>query len=153
MSLASADALSAARKHGDFDALIARIPYARFLGMQAQIRAAIPRFHLPFDQQLIGNARLPALHGGVIAAFMETAAQLHILWAQAETRIPKSIDFSIDYLRSGRAQDLWCECEITRQGRRVAQAQMRCWQADPSRPVALARAHFLLQDPDQDGSS
>lgn len=147
MSQATQAALQEAREHGDFSALIAHIPYARFLGMEAQLDEGSLRFQLPHQDQLIGNARLPALHGGVIAAFMENAALLHILWVQAETRLPKSIDFSIDYLRSARTRDCWAQCEVTRQGRRVAQAQVRCWQSDFDKPIALARAHFLLQEP------
>ena len=147
MSTGMSEALDRARAHGDLSALIGLIPYARFLGMQAQRVDDDLRFALPHQDALIGNARLPALHGGVVAAFMENAALLHVLWAQAETRLPKSIDFSIDYLRSARTRDCWAQCEVTRQGRRVAQAQVRCWQDDPERPIALARAHFLLQDP------
>lgn len=147
MSASMREALALAREHDDFSALIGQIPYACFLGMKAQRVGDVLHFALPHQDQLIGNARLPALHGGVVAAFMENAALLHVLWAQAETRLPKSIDFSIDYLRSARTRDCWAQCEVTRQGRRVAQAQVRCWQDDPERPIALARAHFLLQDP------
>ena len=147
MSVDMNEALDLARAQDDFSALIGQIPYARFLGMKAQRVDEVLHFALPHQDQLIGNARLPALHGGVVAAFMENAALLHVLWAQAETRLPKSIDFSIDYLRSARTRDCWARCEVTRQGRRVAQAQVRCWQDDPERPIALARAHFLLQDP------
>lgn len=147
MSTGMGQALDLARAQDDFSALIGQIPYACFLGMQAQRFGDELRFVLPHQDQLIGNARLPALHGGVVAAFMENAALLHVLWAQAETRLPKSIDFSIDYLRSARTLECWAQCEVTRQGRRVAQAQVRCWQDDPQRPIALARAHFLLQEP------
>ena len=147
MSARISEALDLARAQDDFSALIGQIPYARFLGMQARRVEDHVHFQLPHQDQLIGNARLPALHGGVVAAFMENAALLYVLWAQAETRLPKSIDFSIDYLRSARTRDCWAQCEVTRQGRRVAQAQVRCWQDDPERPIALARAHFLLQEP------
>ena len=61
-----------------------------------------------------------------------------------EARLPKSVDFSIDYLRSAGPEDCHAACELVRQGRRVAQVQVRCWQADMQRPIAIARAHFLL---------
>lgn len=142
-----------ARDRGDFSALSAGIPYAAFLGVDASLAGEQPRFRLPFRPDLVGNPALPALHGGVIAGFMESAAQLHLLLILDERRLPKSINFSIDYLRPGNAADCFADCEVMRQGLRVAQVQIRCWQWEAGRSseaparqrdVALARAHFLL---------
>jgi uncharacterized protein (TIGR00369 family) len=137
----------------DFGMLRARIPYSAFLDMQLIASGGALRFRLPFRADLIGDAALPAIHGGVIAGFMECAAQLHLLLTLPERRLPKNIDFSIDYLRSGNPADCFVDCEVMRQGRRVAQVQIRCWQhergaaegTEPrARDIALARAHFLL---------
>lgn len=147
-----------ARESGDFSALRGRIPYADFLGIDATVMDGQPLFRLPFRADLIGNPLLPAIHGGVIAGFMEGAAQLHLLLTLDERRIPKSINFSIDYLRSGNPVDCMARCEVTRQGSRVAQVQIRCWQLETQRSadaptrernVALARAHFLLASDDK----
>jgi uncharacterized protein (TIGR00369 family) len=138
----------AARERGDLSLLCARVPYAAFLGIEAVLEGGAPRFRLPYRPSLIGNTALPALHGGVVAGLMENAALLHLLLVLDERRVPKSIDFSIDYLRSAAAADLHAACEVARQGRRVAQVQIRCWQDEAApgrtREVALARAHFLL---------
>ncbi|WP_148715216.1 PaaI family thioesterase [Chitinolyticbacter meiyuanensis] len=133
-----------ARESGDYSAVIAAIPYARTIGMQMHVDAGEPRFVLPFAQSNIGNVLLPALHGGVIGGFLETAAILTLLTATETAGIPKVVDFSIDYLRSGRPVDLYARCEIVRQGKRVANVLMSAWQEDPQKPVASARAHFLL---------
>ncbi len=133
-----------ARESGDFLPLVACVPYAAWLELRSTLVDGAPRLQLPFRKQLIGNPATPSLHGGVIAAFMETAALLHLMLTLEEHRVPKSIDFSIDYLRTGRLADCHAACDVTRLGRRVAQVQIRAWQADESRPVALARAHFLL---------
>jgi uncharacterized protein (TIGR00369 family) len=101
---------------------------------------------LPFRPGLVGNPVLQAVHGGVIAGFLESAALMHLLLLLDEQRIPKSIDFSIDYLRSTHPEDSYACCAVERLGRRVAQVQIRCWQGDAAKPVALARAHFLLAD-------
>jgi uncharacterized protein (TIGR00369 family) len=136
-----------------FATLRTRIPYAAFLGTELLVEGAHHRFKLPFREDLIGDSTLPALHGGVIAGFMESSAQLHLLLALADRRLPKNIDFSIDYLRSGNAADTFADCEVMRQGRRVAQVQIRCWQyeraddavaAGRTRAIAVGRAHFLL---------
>ena len=140
-----AAARRAAREHDDLAPLRARIPYAGFLGIELRMADGAPRFHLPYRPSFIGNTVLPALHGGVVAGFMESAALLHLLLTLDEGRLPKSIDFSLDYLRSANAADCIASCELARQGRRVAQVQIRCWQG-ADREVAVARAHFLLTE-------
>ena len=144
-----ATARRAAREQGDFSLLRARVPYAAFLDVQVRLEGGAPRFRLPFRPSLIGNPALPALHGGAVAGFMENAALLHLLLLLDERKVPKAIDFSIDYLRSANAADAFAECVVARQGRRVAQVSVRCWQDEPGHPgrtreVARARAHFLL---------
>ena len=139
-----------AREHKDCGALLALVPYSAYIGLRIDLSdAAAPLLHLPYQPGLIGNPALPALHGGVVASFMESAALMHLLLMLDEQRVPKSIDFSIDYLRSAHAEDSYASCAVERLGRRVAQVQIRCWQSDPARPVALARAHFLLADDGQ----
>jgi uncharacterized protein (TIGR00369 family) len=147
MSQALMDARRAARERQDYEPLVRLVPYARFLGVQVAVHDGQPCSHLPFRPELIGNRTLPALHGGVTAAFMENAALLHLLLQLDEDRVPKSIDFSLDYLLSGRAEDLHAQCEVSRAGSRVANVVIRCWQSDPARPIALGRANFLLAAP------
>jgi uncharacterized protein (TIGR00369 family) len=120
------------------------IPYVAYLGIRLARGGEAPMFRLPFQYTLIGNPRLPALHGGVIAGFAETAATLHVIRTLDGSRVPKGIDFSIDYLRSGRPEDCFAACEVLRLGARVALVQVRCWQARPDQPIAIARGHFLL---------
>ncbi|MEC9362366.1 MAG: PaaI family thioesterase [Sinimarinibacterium flocculans] len=143
-----AEARRRAREHADFDGFVALVPYARFLGLRVEAQDGQLRMRLPYRRELIGNPALPALHGGVTAAFMENAALLHLLLRLDEDRIPKSIDFAIDYLLSARPQDCFAECEVTRAGVRVVHTQIRCWQDVPERPIAVARAHFLLSYPE-----
>lgn len=129
--------------------IVARIPYATFLGVALDEDAQGLVFRLPFQDRLVGNRSLPALHGGVVAGFMENAALLHLLHLEPQhIGIPKTIDFSIDYLRSAGPRESLARCEVTRLGRRVAQVQVRCWQDNPDVPVALARAHLLLNSDD-----
>ena len=144
MSTALTEARRLAQATGDCGTVIALLPYAQWLGVQMRLLGKQPQFNLPFARLLMGNPALPAIHGGVTATFMETAAILHLGLMLDETRMPKSIDFSIDYLRSAACVESFAACTVTRLGRRVAQVQIRCWQEDSERPVAVARAHFLL---------
>lgn len=131
-----------------FADVLAASPYAQLLGVQMTVADEDrPLFILPFRADNIGNDQLPALHGGVIGGFMETAAILHLVWLRETVDLPRTVDFAIDYLRAGRAQDLFAECSVTRQGKRVAHVQVLAWQDSRDKPVAVARAHFLLSEP------
>jgi acyl-coenzyme A thioesterase PaaI-like protein len=57
---------------------------------------------------------------------------------------PKGIDFSVDYLRSGRPEECFAQCDVVRLGGRVALVTVRVWQRSPELPIAVARGHFLL---------
>jgi len=80
-------------------------------GRATDLPAAVPR---EADRQ----SHLPALHGGVVAGFAETAATLHLIRTLQGTKFPKSIDFSIDYLRAGRPEETFAACEVVRVGAR-----------------------------------
>ncbi|MDD3762123.1 MAG: PaaI family thioesterase [Nevskiales bacterium] len=133
-----------ARDEGSYSELLALVPFARFLGIELDGEGSGVTARLPFRAELVGNRQANALHGGVTAAFMENAALLELMLRLDLDRVPKSIDFSIDYLLSGRAEDAYARCEISRVGSRVAHAVVRCWQQQESMPIAVARAHFLL---------
>lgn len=130
-------------------ALGRQVPYIDYLGMSATRTDDGTRlYRLPFAEKLVGNPVLPAIHGGVIAAFAETAAILGLIETLPEPRMPKAIDFSIDYLRPGRPRETFARCEIVRVGSRVALVQVWCWQTTPTEPIALTRGHFLLGEPE-----
>ncbi|MBC7728375.1 MAG: hotdog fold thioesterase [Microbacteriaceae bacterium] len=120
------------------------IPYVEYLGIRVAPDDRQPLFRLPYQDKLIGNPDLPALHGGVVAGFAETAALLHLIGTLRGEKLPKGIDFSIDYLRAGRPEETFASCELVRVGSRVALVQVRCWQRSPDTPITVARGHFLL---------
>lgn len=123
-----------------------RSPYVEFLDIrqQAQIDAG-PVFRLPFKRELIGNPVLPALHGGVLAGFGETAMILHLTNTNPAIQgVPRGIDFAIAYMRSAKPVDTFVQGTTVRQGNRVALVQVSIWQDDPQRPVAQARGHCLM---------
>lgn len=129
-----------------YTALATAIPYAQFIGVSFEQRGDELLFKLPHKPSNIGNPILPAIHGGVIGGFMELSSALYLLVSQSTLKYPKIIDFSLDYLRAGQAQDTYAYCQVTRQGGRVANVEVHAWQTDRDKPIALARAHFLLED-------
>ena len=67
--------------------LAAGVPYIRELGVSFERRGDELTAMLAYDEKLIGNPRLPALHGGAIGAFLETAAVMELAWAQVWERM------------------------------------------------------------------
>ncbi len=125
---------------------IRAMPYARHLGIDVVTTggADFVLFHLPFETRLVGNMTLPAYHGGVVAAFMQVAALTTVYDLITEDRLPKLVDFSIDYLSAAGPLDLYARCEVQRLGRRIATVSIRCWQNDAEVPVALSWAHVFI---------
>lgn len=126
------------------DTLMEYSPYAKLIGMQPKLENGELYFFLPFQPHNIGNDQLPALHGGLIGGFMEMAALMHMLCIRESNNVPRTIDFSIDYLRPGLAKDMMASCSVTKHGKQVANVQITAWQDSRDKPVAVARTHLLL---------
>ncbi len=136
-----------AHAQNDYDSLLRMIPYAHMIGIECLRLGDDVVFRLPANRDNIGNPTLPAIHGGVIAGFMEHAALLHLLIFMGTPHFPKIIDFSIDYLRAGHYRDTYVQCQVWRQGRRVANVAITAWQTTQTEPIATARAHFKVDEP------
>ncbi|MFQ6551577.1 PaaI family thioesterase [Aestuariibius insulae] len=153
------------RRDAALEALVGGVPYIQFLGITFDRRGDELTAILPFDDKLIGNPILPALHGGVTAAFLETTAIIELSWAMlwedieagridADAtrlpRLPKTIDFTVDYLRSGLPRDAYARARVNRSGRRYASVHVEAWQDNRSRLFAQATGHFLMpSSPDE----
>ncbi len=133
-----------ARACTDINDLLDCIPYTQTIGMKALQLGDELIFHLPALEANIGNPTLPALHGGCIGGFMENAAMIHVISRLQTERIPKMVDFSLDYLRAGRFQDTYAACDVVRQGRKVVNVAITAWQTVKDEPIAIARSHLLL---------
>ena len=120
------------------------IPYARFLGVVLERTDGALECVLPFREDIVGNPILPAIHGGVIGAFLELTAILRLIDESGTDRVPKPINFAIDYLRSAGPTTTRARADIFKLGRRVAVVHVVAWQDDPARPVASGNGKFLL---------
>ncbi|MDP3852970.1 PaaI family thioesterase [Phenylobacterium sp.] len=125
-------------------AFLARVPYVRFLGMRAELAGDEMTAILPFAPHLIGNTFMPALHGGVIGAFMEMAALSQLSLTAQSPRVHKTIDVTIEYLRPGKAQTTYARADVRKIGRQIANVHVEAWQEARAKPIAALRGHFLL---------
>ncbi|MDO5621079.1 MAG: PaaI family thioesterase [Paracoccus sp. (in: a-proteobacteria)] len=150
------------RRDSALAVLAGTMPYANWLGIQFERRGDELTGILPFDGKLIGNPVLPAIHGGVTAAFLETTAVIELAWTAmwddleagrvtpelgnpaSLPRLPKTISFTIDYLRSGLPRDAYARARVVRSGRRYATVQVEAWQDNRARLFAQATGHFLM---------
>ncbi|WP_146586745.1 PaaI family thioesterase [Puniceibacterium confluentis] len=150
------------RRDTALHALVGGVPYVQFLGIRFERRGDELTAVLPYDNKLIGNPLLPAIHGGVTAAFLEVTSIITLswawLWSDIESgalnlvdleagklpRLPKTIDFSTDYLRTGLPRDAYARARVTRSGRRYAFVHAAAWQDNHDRPIAECSAHFLM---------
>lgn len=128
--------------------LLTTLPYARFLGLLTRRDDDLLTITMPFADKLIGNPILPALHGGSTAAMLEltAVAQVAVLYPRLE--LPRPINVTVTYLRSGRPQDVHARARISKAGRRVAHVQAEAWQDDEAQPIATLSAHFLVAQHD-----
>ncbi len=150
------------RRDSALKALVDGVPYIRFLGIEFDRRGDELTGLLHFKDDLIGNPFLPAIHGGVTAAFLEVTSIITLswefLWQDIESgaidmerlksgdlpRLPKTIDFTVDYLRSGLPRDAYARATVSRSGRRYASVRAEAWQDNRDKLYAQATGHFLM---------
>ena len=138
------DAVTSVRETGDFTAIQEAIPYTRFMGITAELVDDDVIGRMRYSDRLVGNASVPALHGGTLGALMESTAIFKLLWHGETAAVPKTINITVEYLRGAGPKDVFARAEFTRRGRRVANVRVFAYQDDPECPVAVATAHFLL---------
>ena len=124
------------------DSPFANSPFARCLGIRFDKDGTLV---MPFSPKIIGNPILPAIHGGMTGAFLETTAIVGVTRDLGAAAPPKPIGLTINYLRSGRALDSYARVSIVKQGRRIVAFEAQAWQDDPSKPIASAFGHFMLR--------
>ena len=126
--------------------LLDTLPYARFLGLRGEMDGDLLTVVMPFADRLIGDPMLPALHGGSTAALLEMTAIAQVALIYPRLRLPRPINVTVSYLRSGRPQDVRARARISRAGRRVAHVLAEAWQDDAAQPIASLTANFLLAE-------
>lgn len=157
-------AIIKSRRDKALAALVQGVPYIKTMGISFDRRGDELTAVLNYQDKLIGNPMLPAIHGGATASFLEVAAIMElgfqILWDEIETgrldaetltpatlpRMPKTIDFTVDYLRTGLPRDAYARARVNRSGRRYASVHVEAWQDNRNRLFAQATGHFLMPD-------
>ncbi len=137
-------------KKPDLQAIVDAIPYCKFIGIDVDLKGTELTTILRFSQKLIGNPVLPALHGGVVGAFLEVTAVIQLMLEAESEDLPKPVDIGIDYLRSGKPVDTYARAIVTKHGRRVCNVRAEAWQDEHTRPIAALHGHFLIRPRETD---
>ena len=152
------------RRDTALSTLVEQVPYVGWLGISFERKGDELTATLEFAEKVVGNPMLPAIHGGVTAAFLEAAATMELAWSmlwdeiesgridaaaltpETMPRLPKTIDLTVDYLRPGLPRDAYARARVVRSGRRYASVQVETWQDNRDRLFAAATGHFLMPE-------
>ena len=122
-----------------------KVPFNRLLGIQiVSLQHGKAVFSIPFREELIGDPRRPAIHGGVISALMDAAGGAAVWTELEETDLVSTVDLLVDYLLPGGAGKLTAEAVVIRIGNRVAVTQITVFQEGMKDPIASGRAVYNI---------
>ncbi len=143
-------------------ALSAQIPFHQFMGISFERKGDELTGIMSYAPHLIGNPVVERLHGGGTKAFLEGTAIItlawRVLWDQMESGaldiekladgalppLPKTINFTTDYLRPGLPRDAYARARINRMGRRYSSVHVEAWQDNREVLFVQASGHFKM---------
>ena len=68
------------------------------------------------------------------------------------SKLTKTIDFTVDYLRAGLPRDAYARARVNRSGRRYASVHVEAWQDNRDKLFAQATGHFLMPSKNGNGA-
>ena len=137
-------AIAEARRAAELGPVVERIPYMQWMGIEMRVEDGSVRGLMKQSDMLIGNYVHRALHGGTLGALLESTAVFELLYTAEAQNLPRIVNITIEYLRSGKDTDTHARAFIEKQGRNVANVRAIAWQGDETKPVAAAHCHFLV---------
>lgn len=104
---------------------------------------------LDFQEHHIGNPIIRSVHGGVVGALIESAAEKALVAALKEKGLPIEVEVttaSIDYLRVTKDAPLYARVDIVRIARRIAFLDVKVWQDSEELPVSRGTCTLRILD-------
>ncbi len=136
------------KSRSEFDQALDISSYTRMMGFHLSRKDEMLMTSMKYSEELIGSPFPKALHGGTVASLLEVSSLMEMIWSMNMPEggffIPKTIDITIDYLRSGKPEDTFAKASIYRQGRRFATVHAKAWQSERQKPIATAMVHFQI---------
>ena len=101
-----------------------QLPFNKFMGIKLlSLEPGLCRLFIPYKDELVGDARRGALHGGVISTLVDTCGGFAV-WSMCGIGDKLStIDMRVDYLKPALGRDdLVAESRVKLLGNRVGNA-------------------------------
>lgn len=92
----------------------------------------------------LGNPSIKAIHGGVVALFLERVAEIELSASGKSSTVANIVNTNVDFLRSSKMKPLFGSANIVRRGRRLAIIDVIAWQDKIDVPVAKATVSLRL---------
>lgn len=133
--------------------LVEGSPHAQALGFsleglgpgRATMRAA-------YSDALVGDPETGVLHGGVVTALLDHACGLAAFSGFGAQDAPATLDLRIDYMRAAKpGEDVLASAECMKAHGLIAFVRATAHDGDPSDPVAIAQAAFMITKPSVEG--
>lgn len=99
------------------------VPFHRANGIElVEVTDDLARTRWPFDESLVGNPEVPALHGGVVSAIADLTGAAPFVGGLG--RYTPTIDLRVDYLAHAGKADLTAESTVDRRGETIGTASI-----------------------------
>ena len=100
------------------------LPFHRAQGIEVlEVTSTTARTRWPFDESLVGNPDVPAVHGGVVSALADLTGA--VVFVGTLGRYTPTVDLRVDYLTHAGEADLTAEATVLRRGATVGVADVR----------------------------
>lgn len=94
-------------------------PFIDFLGFREDLVDGELRYLIEFREEHLGNPLIRTFHGGILAAFGEVVAAVHLARQRGDTELAECATMTFDYLRPAFAGTLHAIPNVVRAGRRI----------------------------------
>ena len=116
-------------------------PYADLIGFVIDSKAdGKSCCFLPFSKRLLNPNNV--VHGGAIYSLADTGMGAALMSAVNEAELCATIEIKITYLHAAGPEDLRCETQVIKKGRRVAMLESDIYSGD--KLIAKASGSFAL---------
>lgn len=126
---------------------LAVIPHSQSLGMIIDaVDDGIAVMSMPYDARFVGDPTTGVLHGGVVAALMDTCCGTAVMTHPSGPIGTATIDLRIDYMRAAKpGQRLVARAECHHVTRSVAFVRAVAHDDDADNPVAMVNGAFTIE--------
>ena len=113
-----------------------QMPFNRLLGIKLHgLEQGFCSLLLPFKQELVGDHRTGALHGGVLSTLIDTCGGFAVWSLCAIDDRVATIDLRVDYMKPGPRADIVAESRVMLMGNRVGTVHTQVFPLD--KPLSI----------------